>query len=179
MKLKKYLLLTGIFVVICLSLILLFPVEDIGAQNELKGKIVYVDIWKVFNVHPEKEAAEKELNQLAQSMQSELESEAHNLPAGQQQEMLKQYQTKLSQREQELITDIINNIKDIIMDIAEEKEVSLVLDKKNIIYGGYDMTQDVIDYIQENSEEPESSNQETIAEEINTDQPSNEEINNE
>ncbi|MFW6021990.1 MAG: OmpH family outer membrane protein [Halanaerobiaceae bacterium] len=157
----------------------LYTTTIIGAEEASRDSIAYVDLWSVFNLHPEKSTAENRLNELAQSMQSELEEKAKSLPKDQQQNILKEYQAELSQQEQELIQQIIDKIKDIIVEVAEQKEVRMVIDKKSVIYGGYDMTQDVIDYIQENSEEPESSNQETIAEEINTDQPSNEEINNE
>lgn len=136
---------------LCAGLVL-YSSEFIGAESESKGQIAYVDLWAVFNVHPEKSTAESELNQLAQSMQTELEEKAKDLPNDKQQDLLKEYQTKLSQREQELIQNIIESIKEIVVKVAKEKEVKMVLDKKNVIYGGYNMTDDVIDYIEKNSD---------------------------
>src|SRR5690554_6949542 len=126
--------------------------EKTEADEGAKGRIAYVDVWTVFNIHPDKSSAERELNQLAQEMQAELEEKAKDLPEEQQQEMLQDYQNRLTQREQELIQTIINRIKEVIIEVAEEKEVKVVLDKQNVIYGGYDMTPDVVDYIEENTE---------------------------
>jgi|SRR5690554_2309210 len=127
--------------------------EKTEADEGAKGRIAYVDVWTVFNIHPDKSSAERELNQLAQEMQTELEENARDLPEEQQQDMLQDYQNRLTQREQELIQAIINKIKEVIMVVAEEKEVKVVLDKQNVIYGGYDMTPDVVDYIEENTAE--------------------------
>src|SRR5690554_5743227 len=138
-------LLTGVF-----SFVLMDTTE---ADEGAKGRIAYVDVWTVFNIHPDKSNAERELNQLAQEMQAELEEKARDLPEDQQQDMLKDYQNRLTQREQELIQEIINKIKEVIIEVAEEKEVKVVLDKQNVIYGGYDMTPDVVDYIEENTAE--------------------------
>lgn len=121
--------------------------EEVQAESASKDQLAYVDLWAVFNVHPEKARAESELNKLAQSMQTELEEKAKDLPKEQQQELLKDYQTRLSQREQELIQNIIESIKGVVVEVAQKLEVKMVLDKKNVIYGGYDMTDDVIDYI--------------------------------
>jgi len=148
----RYRLTIGIVIIILLIGVFSFlSMEYIGAENETKGRIAYVDVWTVFNVHPEKASAERELNQLAQSMQAELEEKARDLPKEEQQNMLKDYQGRLSQKEQELIQEIIDGIKDVIIEVAKQKEVKIVLDKKNVIYGGYDMTQDVIDYINQNT----------------------------
>lgn len=130
---------------------LVFYPETIGAESQSKGQIAYVDLWAVFNVHPEKPVAESELNQLAQSMQIELEEKAKDLSKEQQQNLLKEYQSKLSQHEQDLIQKIIESIKDVVVKVAIEKEVKIVLDQKNVIYGGYDMTADVIDFIEKNN----------------------------
>ncbi len=149
----------GIGIIILLIGVFSFlSLEHIGAENQAKGRIAYVDVWTVFNVHPDKGNAERELNQLAQTMQSELEEKARDLPKDEQQNMLKEYQSRLSQKEQELIQQIIDGIKDVIIEVAEEKEVKIVLDKKNVIYGGYDMTQDVIEYISQNTEQTEQDN---------------------
>jgi len=142
----------------------LYSSDHIGAESESKGQIAYVDLWAVFNVHPEKSTAESELNKLAQSMQTELEEKAKDLPNEKQQDLLKEYQTKLSQREQELIQNIIDSIKDVVVEVAKEKEVKMVLDKKNVIYGGYNMTEDVIAYIGETIGETVQEGENTIEE---------------
>lgn len=168
----KFAVVIGLILIITGFLVLVYPQTNIAAGDDAKGRIAYVDLWTVFNVHPGKASAEEELNMLAQDMQAELEEKASDLPEAQQQEMLQEYQTKLSQQEQELIEGIIDEIKAAIVDVAEEKEVKLVVDKQSIFYGGYDLTQDVIDYInkqQRSLQEPLDATEEELSDELTGD----------
>ncbi|MFW5985833.1 MAG: OmpH family outer membrane protein [Halanaerobiales bacterium] len=166
MKINRNKIITTVLLVILVisGAVFVYPVVNTGAESDLEGRIAYVDLWAVFNEHPRKDEAEEELNQLAQSMQMELEEEAQNLPEKEQQAILEEYQDELSQKEQELIQGIVDSIKDIIVKVAAEEEVRMVLDQKNVIYGGYDMTQGVIDYIENNPENTEIE-EETTGEE--------------
>ncbi len=143
----KYLLILGLIGVLMGAAINFIPVNKIMAGDEVQGKIAYVDIQEVFNVHPDKDSAEKKLNELARTMQEDLEKKARELSEEEQQEMLSEYQKNLSEEEQGLIQNILADIDEAINTVAEEKQVKMVLDKKNVVYGGYNMTQDVIDYI--------------------------------
>lgn len=138
----------------------------------LSGKIVYVDLWAIFNAHPDKAVAEIELNQLAQSMQAELEEKAEGLPNDQKQELLREYQSRLTEKEQVIVQEIVDSIKEIIIKIAKEKQVRMVLDKSNVLYGGYDMTEEVIAYIKQNITEdtPENSDTSNIDDDTNFDE---------
>ncbi|MFW5980960.1 MAG: OmpH family outer membrane protein [bacterium] len=146
---KNYSMHTVLIIFVVTAFLLLNSVSAIYAQDEPSGRVAFIDLWAVFNVHPQKAIAENQLNDLAQSMQSELEERVReeNLAADQQQELLKEYQSELSHKEQELIQEIIDSIKEIVVNIAEEKGIEMVLDQKNVIYGGYDLSEDVIEYI--------------------------------
>ncbi|MGM0410892.1 MAG: OmpH family outer membrane protein [Bacillota bacterium] len=140
-----------------LTVFTLFNSAHTFASEDVEGKIVFVDVQEVFEVHPDKKNAEKELNEAAQKMQSELENEASDLSEEKQKDLLNNYQSELSEKEQELIQNVLEEIEKAIQEVAEEKKVKLVLDKRNVIYGGYDMTQDVIDYINSQSENDEEN----------------------
>ena len=145
---SKYTMFIVMLILVITAAFLLYPVANTSA-SEQTGRIAYLDVWAVFNVHPQKAVAEAELNQLAQLMQSELEEKARDLPANEQQEMLREYQAELSYNEQTLIQEIINSIKEVVVIVAEEKEIEMVLDKKNVIYGGYDLSDAVLNYIKQ------------------------------
>jgi outer membrane protein len=147
---SKYIFISILTLALILILSYLNPLAHLIARDDAEGRIAYVDVQTVFNVHPEKEEAESDLNSEAQQMQQELENKAKDLSKEEQQELLKEYQARLSQKEQELIQTLLLKIDKSIKEVAEEKKVKLVLDKKNVIYGGYDMTQDVINYISSN-----------------------------
>ncbi|MEJ6951258.1 OmpH/Skp family outer membrane protein [Natronospora cellulosivora (SeqCode)] len=147
-----------LLILLLTSVLSLYLVPNTFAQSEYVGRVAYIDLWAVFNVHPEKPTAEAELNDLAQSMQSELEERARDLTADEQQELLKQYQSKLSEKEQELIQEIIDSIKEVVIILAEEKQLEMVLDSKNVIYGGYDLSDDIIERINKELQSEETIN---------------------
>ncbi|MFW6378193.1 MAG: OmpH family outer membrane protein [Bacillota bacterium] len=115
-----------------------------AAQDE----IAFVNLQEVFEAHPDKGEAEEQLNLEAQEMQSELEEEADELGEEEQQQLLQEYQEELSQREQELIQEVLADIEDLLNQLAEEKGVSVVLDGQNVLYGGYDLTPELIEMIE-------------------------------
>lgn len=147
---RKHLVIIAITGILIGVVGLVNPFDTLSARDEAQGRIAYVDVQKVFNIHPDKVSAEKKLNEQAQSLQAELENKAKELSKNKQQELLNQYQSQLSEKEQKLIQNVLVKIEEAIKKVAENKEVKMVLDKKNVIYGGYDMTQDVIDYIEAN-----------------------------
>ncbi len=148
MKFKaKYLLLPGLVILLFLTVFNFSVTDKTIAGDEAEGKIVYVDIQEVFDNHPDKEKAEKELNDMALSMQEELEEKAADLSEEEQKKILNEYQQQLSEKEQNLIQAILNDIDEAVKKTAEEKKVKMVLERKNVLYGGYDLTQDVISYI--------------------------------
>jgi len=150
MKRKNYLWILIIAVIFIALTAYYNPFTSLASDNNsLEGEIAFVDIQKIFELHPDKAEAEKELNKAAQMMQSELEEKVSDLNQEEQQELLSEYQTELSKKEQKLIQDVLAEIENAIKKVAEEKKVKLVLDKRNVIYGGYDITEDVINYIEE------------------------------
>ena len=152
MKLKrKHLIIIAITGIIIGIVGMVNPFNTLSARDEAQGRIAYVDVQEVFNIHPDKASAEKQLNKKAQTLQAELEKKAKELSKNKQQKLLQQYQSQLSEKEQKLIQDVLVKIEKAIKKVAEEKEVKMVLDKKNVIYGGYDMTQNVIDHIKSNT----------------------------
>ena len=50
-------------------------------------------------------------------------------------------------REQELIAEVVEKIEDIVQEVALEKGVEVVLEAQNVIYGGQDLTQAVLEKI--------------------------------
>jgi len=81
-------------------------------------------------------------------MQAELEAEADELSQEEQQQLLQQYQEQLTRREQELIQEVLVDIEGLLNQLAEEKGVSVVLDGQNVLYGGYDLTPELIEMIE-------------------------------
>lgn len=116
-------------------------------QAEADGEIAFVNLEEVFEAHPDKESAEEQLNQEAQELQQELEAQADELSQEEQQDLLQDYQEQLTQREQELIGEVLSDIEGIITELAEEVGAKVVLEGQNVLYGGYDLTPEIIEYL--------------------------------
>lgn len=140
-------------VVVAGSLLLLYQYLNFGEEeNELKGKIGYVNIQTLFNSHPLKKEAENDLNEQAREMQLELETKLEDTPKEDHQQLIDQFQQRLSKKENELIDNIVADIEEKIKKIAAEKEMKVVVKEQDVIKGGHDITQLVLQQFEKNQE---------------------------
>lgn len=126
-----------------------FPQLQAGSEEQEVIPIGFVDIQAVFQQHPKKIQVEELLNQEARAMQEELEKKIKDLNAQERQHLIEDYQLRIVQREEELIHTVVEAIDNSILEVAQEKNVAMVLEKHNVIYGGKDLTPMVIRRTQE------------------------------
>lgn len=119
-------------------------------ENNEIPEIAYVNLQEVYNVHPAKKRAEEKIDNLARDMEAELNEMVEDLDGQDQQDLLESHQIELNRKEQQLVEEILININQVINKLAEKKEIRLVLDKEQVVYGGYNLTEDVINYVEEN-----------------------------
>ncbi|MGM0420562.1 MAG: OmpH family outer membrane protein [Bacillota bacterium] len=136
----------------CINLIMvlavvLAAVVFAAAPTAAQGEIGIVNIQEVFEAHPDKTDAEAQLNLEAQEMQAELEEQADDLSQEEQQNLLNEYREELTAREQELIQGVLAEIEQLVNQLAEEKGLSIVIDSQSVVYGGYDLTPELIEMI--------------------------------
>lgn len=131
--------------VLVLGLVVFMGTSNIQAETAKKASsfVGYVDVMAVFAEHPDKAQAEQKLNEEVKAMQAELEKEVKDKPQDQRQAIMQKYQEKLALREQELISEVIKNIDLSIQEVANELGIQVVLEKKSVIYGGQDLTEEV------------------------------------
>lgn len=119
-------------------------VLGILTEDEAVDKAAYVNLQRVFAEHPARTAAEKTLNQKAAEYQQQLELEAESLSGVQQKEILKKYQQQLQNLESELLASVTEEVEAVIRETAAEKKVKFVLEEEQVLYGGYNLTDDVL-----------------------------------
>ena len=119
-------------------------VLGILTEDEAVDKAAYVNLQRVFAEHPARTAAEKTLNQKAAEYQQQLELEAESLSGVQQKEILKKYQQQLQNLESELLASVTEEVEAVIKETAAEKKVKFVLEEEQVLYGGYNLTDDVL-----------------------------------
>ena len=128
--------------------------EEVEAESEQDfGKeIAYVKMYQLFESHPWHDEAELEFEGEAERIREELEVRGVDLTDEERQQLLNEYEDYLTKLEQELIEEIISNIDETIEELAQEKEILLVVDHSAVAYGGYDLTDDVLARIESDVE---------------------------
>ena len=116
----------------------------IFTEDESVDKVAYVNLEKVFAEHPARTAAEQTLNKKAAEYKQQIEEETDELSGSEQKELLKKYQSELGELEQELLAQVTAEVENIIVRTAEKRKVKFVLDDDYILYGGYDLTDEVL-----------------------------------
>lgn len=74
----------------------------------------------------------------------EFKEKSANMNDKDRQEYYQQTQQRLANKQKELLQPIFNKIDEAIKSVAEAKGLSVVLDKSSVVYGGQDITNDVI-----------------------------------
>jgi outer membrane protein len=132
--------------VIILLLAILSSVFLLGLfkQDQSIDSVAYVNLEKVFAEHPARTAAEQKLNQKAAEYQQQLEQNGEELSGAEQKELLNSYQKDLQNLEAELLDSVLKEVEKIIIETAAEKQVKFVLEEKDVLYGGFNLTDDVL-----------------------------------
>lgn len=141
--------------------------SQVKAESEIKKKVAYVDMQKIFENHPKKVAAELEFSQevkgLKQQLKGELKNKLNQATGEEKQKLVSEYEKKLKQqaneRQQELIEPILKEIDQTIKEVAENEGVAVVLSKETVIYGGRDLTPEVLEKIKAKAKKEKEDNQ--------------------
>ena len=84
----------------------------------------------------------------AKHVQEDFQNQAANMTPEQQQQFIEQKQKEMQDKQKELIDPIRNSIEEQVKAVADSRGINVVLDKNNVLYGGQDITQDVLTKIQ-------------------------------
>lgn len=122
----------------------------IFTEDESVDKVAYVNLEKVFAEHPARTAAEQTLNKKAAEYKQQIEEQTDELSGSEQKELLMKYQSELGELEEELLAQVTAEVENIIVKTAEKRKVKFVLDEDYILYGGYDLTDEVLTEIDKN-----------------------------
>ncbi|MBI4277747.1 MAG: OmpH family outer membrane protein [Armatimonadetes bacterium] len=109
----------------------------------------YVDMPRLLESHPRRAASEKALQEFFQAKQREFQDKAKNMAPPQRQQLDRQLQQQILQKRQELLGGLDKDIRTAIAKVARDRTVSVVLDRSVVLYGGVDLTEDVIKLLQQ------------------------------
>ena len=106
--------------------------------------IGYVDMVRALDAHPRKASAESALKEYAQAQIAEVQQRLKGASAGQQDEIRRQVNAELIKKRQELIGGLEKDIRAAVEKVAKAQGISIVLSREVVLYGGVDITDQVI-----------------------------------
>ncbi len=103
-----------------------------------------VDYRQIMGQHPELQNANNQMQQAVTDAQKEFEEKSAGMNDQEKADYYQQTQVRLQQKQQELIEPIQKSVDETVKSVADAKGLTVVLDKSTVVYGGQDITQDVI-----------------------------------
>ena len=100
-----------------------------GIASAATSSVGVVDYRQVGSQHPQLAAANAEMQKASQEAQADFEAKSASMN---------------DQENEELMEPIEKSIQDAVKAVAEKKGLSVVIEKGAVVYGGQDITQDVV-----------------------------------
>ncbi len=96
---------------------------------------------------PSFQAANRQLQAYNDQLQRQFSDQVRHTPAQQQAALAQSFQQRLAQRRSQLLGPLFGRAQVAIASVASSKNLSIVVDKRILIYGGQDITKNVVDLI--------------------------------
>jgi outer membrane protein len=107
-----------------------------------------VDIGLLVNQHPDTPKANETIKTEAQAAEKEFDGKAAGLGDKEKQDLRAQLLQRVGQKQQELFKGIADKIDAAVKEVAKAKGLTVVVQKSSIVYGGLDITEDVLKKLQ-------------------------------
>ena len=103
-----------------------------------------IDYQAVASQSPKVQELNKAMQQEEQNAQKDFEEKSAGMNDQEKAEYYQQTMQRLQQKAVELREPVVNDINDAVKKVAEAKGLQVVLEKTAVVYGGQDITQDVV-----------------------------------
>ena len=114
------------------------------AAEASDSSIGVVDYQKVINAHPDAEAARTTMQGEVEQAKKDFQEKSANMNDQERQDYQKQLDQRLQLKYQELGEALRAKVDVAVKNMAEIKGLSVVFDKSQVVFGGQDITEDVI-----------------------------------
>ena len=115
-----------------------------STASAASSAIGVVDYNEVMSQSPDLRKANEDMQAAVEQAKTDFETKSADMDDNGKAEYYQQTQQRLQQTQQSLIEPIQQKIDAKVKEVAEAKGLSVVIDKSAVIYGGQDITQDVI-----------------------------------
>ena len=141
--------------VIALTVVALFVLGVVGMAVTQTGKgyaasagsssnIGKVNYQMLMSQHPDLAAADKTMQAEVEQAKKDFDAKTANMNDKEKQDYYMQVQQRLNVKQQELIGPINDKVAAAIKSVADAKGLAVVLDVSNVVYGGQDITDEVM-----------------------------------
>lgn len=97
--------------------------------------------------------AQQEMQQAAQDMQKKFEEQSQGMTDEQKNQLFQQIQEELNKKQEALFKSVKDKVDDAVGSVASTKGLSIVIDKRAVLYGGQDITDQVSKKLSESKSE--------------------------
>lgn len=116
-----------------------------GYAANSSSNVGKVNMQALVTGHPDYAKAQETFKQENEQLQKDFQEKSASMKTDKEkQEYAAQLQQRLQMKERELITEIQNKVNAAIKEVADSKGLSVVLPEQAVVYGGQDITQDVM-----------------------------------
>lgn len=115
-----------------------------GVASAAGGNVGVIDYRQVMSQHPDLNTVEQQMQTAIADVKKEFEEKSAGMNDQEKADYYQQSQLRLQQKQQELVAPIEQSIQDAIKKVADNKGLQIVVEKTAVIYGGQDISQDVI-----------------------------------
>ena len=103
-----------------------------------------IDYQQVMAAHPDVQNLQGQMETAIADVKKEFDEKSAGMNDNEKADYYRQCQERLAQKQQELLDPIRNAVDAAIKKVADKKGLAVVIDKMAVIYGGQDITADVI-----------------------------------
>ncbi|MBQ7454620.1 MAG: OmpH family outer membrane protein, partial [Selenomonadaceae bacterium] len=103
-----------------------------------------IDYQQVTSAHPDVQKLQGQLETTINEVRQEFEEKSAGMNDQEKADYYRQCQERIANKQQELIAPIEQSIQVAIKKVADKKGIAVVIEKMAVIYGGQDITQEVI-----------------------------------
>ncbi|MEN6412088.1 MAG: OmpH family outer membrane protein [Veillonellales bacterium] len=114
------------------------------ANASSSSNIGVVNHQLLVSQHPDMAKAQDAMQTEVEAAKQDFDTKTANMNDKEKQDYYMQVQQRLNLKQQELIGPIFDKVDAAIKSVADAKGIAVVLDKSNVVYGGQDITDDVM-----------------------------------
>lgn len=135
-----------LLIAVCFLGGMLAPAGALAAKAKAKPEqtVGYVNRQQIFNSYPGIQDILKQIQTLREAAQQDYDTRSKDLPEAERQALNDTIAREEARKEDNLMKPVGDKIEASIKAVAEEKGLTVIIDAATVVYGGIDITADVI-----------------------------------